>query len=685
MFYNHWYLRKNGRFGLVWLAATQSRVLSRRELAAVNVSMTVSNILEHIPGNYADVNNRPRRFSLYLSSQLMYGSVKVLQKQWEYLLGDLTGLLRRFHPDINPTTDIDLIITRHDPVTLESCVPSGIKDKCYDPFFGIFKENVADIQALLASWDDDYIKREPLDPETLTFKAELGSPNSVTDIQQIQILDHLDTSVSIEIPGEQDLPYPDAEHLAFIQAADQQINISVDDLITPAVSRILADQEISQLLADKLCEEGQTHARTIEETPAAKTPRELPSTPRKPKRRQPDDRGVRKIPRNLDAEGKSSSDDAASGSQSEIVRDGENVPVQQTSQTENVQRSTDSPKSPARPSIVQPVVSPEVPGRGENWLELNSSLQLTHIPHTPSPVRKRQPHKLIIDVTLQMTRNDLKQNMASSSETCAALVLPSTQKKDLFKEPGSEAVRHSKICRLWTRNCKFGLRVSETERNPHASSDISPLESPRIKRKQESLDYETPAKLRRAESMLSGQTSIEQRRDTSAVSAVNESRDRSKSLVGQASDDSAANLSADQNYISTYSEYERNMVDVSLAPLPEEQEQIMSPVPLQVLDEIPPLNVTDQTQRGSPKTTETAHNELLRLVREKAGERGNWTTFRTICPPASSSRLQAISLFGELCFQVAKRFLQVRQDEPYGEIFIWELMESPETSQETQH
>ncbi|KAK3777867.1 hypothetical protein RRG08_038114 [Elysia crispata] len=669
MFYNHWYLRKNGRFGLIWLAATQSRVLTRRELAAVNVSMTVSNILEHIPGNFTDVNNRPRRFSLYLSSQLMYGSVKVLQKQWEYLLGDLTALLKKFHPDISSTAEIDLIIARHEPVTLESCVPSGIKDKCYDPFFGVFKENMADIQALLAIWDDDYVKREPMGPEPI--KAELGSPHSVSDIQQIQISDHPDISMtSIEIPGEQDLPCPDAEHLAFIQAADQQFNTSVEDLIPPAIPRILDNQDISQLLANELPEEDKIQARTIEETPAAKTPRELPVTPKKPKRRHQDDKGgVRKKPRNLDAEGKLSSDDAASATRQEIVRDEEKVPVQHASQE---QKKSEFSKSPIRQSDVQQLLSPKVARHHENWLQMNSSLQLTPIPPTPSPIRKRQPHKLIIDETLQMTRLQLKQNMSSSSETCATLVLPSAQKKDLFKEPGSEALRHSTLSTLWTRNCKFGLRVSETDKDPLASSDISPLESPRIKRKKPIIDYETPLKLPRAESMLSGPGSIEKGRDTSTVSATNESKERSKSLIGPASDDSAANISADQNQISTYSEYERNLVDVSLAPLPEEQEQIVSPVPLQLPVEMPSIRVTDQLQKESVNTTESVHSELMRLVKENAGQRGIWTTFRNICPPLTSTRPLAISLFGELCFQVGKGLLQVRQDEPYGEIFIWE-------------
>ena len=48
-----------------------------------------------------------------------------------------------------------------------------------------------------------------------------------------------------------------------------------------------------------------SHARPVEETPAVKTPRELPRTPQKPKRKPREERdGGRKRPRNLDAEEK---------------------------------------------------------------------------------------------------------------------------------------------------------------------------------------------------------------------------------------------------------------------------------------------------------------------------------------------------------------------------------------------
>lgn len=673
MFYSHVYLRKNGRFGLVWLAATQSRVLSRRELMAVNVSLTVSNILEHVPGNLK-AENRPRRFSLYLSSQLMYGSVKVLQKQWEYLLGDLNGILRSFHSEISSTTEIDLILTKPEPVTLESYVPSSIKDKYYDPFFGVFKESIADVPALLASWDDDYVKKEPVSLGPEPFKAELGSPHSVTDVQKIQILDHPDMSLSIQIPDEQDLPYIDPSNLAFIQSADQQINISVEDLITPAVSRILENQNASNVFGTDLIEERMINApRPVEETPAAKITRELPSTPKKQKRKQTDKGdGARKRPRNLDAEERGSSDDATARSDQHKKIDAEDLSAQPLPEEAQRQPKEVSLESPS----IQPSQSPNVENLRENW-QHEPSIQLSPIaqnadPPTPSPMRKRQPHKLIIDEMLQMSRLDLKKNMNTSHDTCIQLVLPTAQKKDLFKEPGSKALSSLAVRKMWIRNCKLGLRVSEPDKEQLALSDISPLESPRVKRKEPTSGYETPGNVPRDDSALSGIASMEKGRNISDVSGTSQIKEKSTSLIGHASDDSSANISADQQHISMPPELDRNLLETSLAPLPEEQELIVSPVPLEVAVELQKTNGSDEPQAVFSTTIDDSQNSLLRVVHEKTGGKGNWTTFRTICPVKTTSRQLAIALFQELCWQVAKGALQVRQDDPYGEIIIWE-------------
>ncbi|GFN90636.1 hypothetical protein PoB_001714200 [Plakobranchus ocellatus] len=364
-----------------------------------------------------------------------------------------------------------------------------------------------------------------------------------------------------QVPGEQDLPFLDAENLALIQTADQQIDISAEELVTPGVSRILATQDVSNLSALDLPEQLRVPARPIEATPAVKTQRELPGTPQKPKRKQRDDRdGGRKKLKNLDAEEK------GSGSSQQKTLEDKTIISEREDQG---QQKADSQESPQRRLNEPQLLSPELTRhQPRDWVHMNTSFQLTPMPLTPSPIRKRQPHKLIIDETLQLTRNELKQNMTSSKDTSLPL-------KVIFS-----VIRRPSLQMLWSRNCKFGLRVSEYNRE--SSPVISPLSSPRFKRKESTADFKTPAKLSKAESMLSGPASIERGRDTSAISAPNESRERSKSFIGQASDDSTANISADQAQISTFSDHGKNLLEVSLAPLPEEQEQIISPGPLQV-------------------------------------------------------------------------------------------------------
>ena len=61
-----------------------------------------SDIIEHIPGLRTS-GSRGKEFSLYLSSQLMYGSVKIYQKQCEFMLSkySMNNLVQYFeHPTV---------------------------------------------------------------------------------------------------------------------------------------------------------------------------------------------------------------------------------------------------------------------------------------------------------------------------------------------------------------------------------------------------------------------------------------------------------------------------------------------------------------------------------------------------------------------------------------------------------
>lgn len=112
MFYSQDILQKRGgKFSKIWLAATKMSKLSRREVASIHISRSCDEILEYVelraePG---PSGKRPR-FSLYLSSLLMYGVVRIHQKQGEYLLEDVSSALIRMRSLVKTGSaeDIDL-------------------------------------------------------------------------------------------------------------------------------------------------------------------------------------------------------------------------------------------------------------------------------------------------------------------------------------------------------------------------------------------------------------------------------------------------------------------------------------------------------------------------------------------------------------------------------------------------
>ncbi|CAG5130410.1 unnamed protein product, partial [Candidula unifasciata] len=418
---------RNGRFGLIWLAATQTKVLSKRELYAIDISMTCSDILSHIPGYIGkEAVQRPRRFSLYLTSQLMYGSVRVLQKQWEYLFLDVSALLRKCHPEV--TSDIDLIILKQDPATIASCVPTS---KDYDPFFGNFKEATVDVEAILDIWDSSCVSKYLLGQPQPDIESP---PSSVADQMDIQIRDSHVMPIETMLPGEQDLPFMDMENLALFS---EDVSLSAEELLSPQLSRILAATDITQTQLSIY------RYAPLEETPAVRTAGDMPSTPQKPKRKRRQD-----VPEEKRAKRKAA--------------DQEGLP-------------TAAEELEVAPHVGAPEAAREMP-RGHDWLQQQPAIQLSPVSPSLSPVRRRRPRRLIVDQTIQMSREDMKHNMLTSDSTTQPLILPSVVETDLFKTPGSQSLKHPTLTKLWSRNCKLGLRIydTETESSPSAESPSPP-------------------------------------------------------------------------------------------------------------------------------------------------------------------------------------------------------------------
>ncbi|KFD47883.1 hypothetical protein M513_11236 [Trichuris suis] len=94
MFYS-WNIlaRKDGKFSVIWLAATRERKLSKKQCESVNLCNSCSELCKHIPS--PDRVKSVERFSLYLCSQLMFGIVVIFNRKHEYLLRELEQILSK--------------------------------------------------------------------------------------------------------------------------------------------------------------------------------------------------------------------------------------------------------------------------------------------------------------------------------------------------------------------------------------------------------------------------------------------------------------------------------------------------------------------------------------------------------------------------------------------------------------
>ncbi|XP_050396636.2 meiotic recombination protein REC8 homolog [Patella vulgata] len=137
-----------------------------------------------------------KRFSLYLSSQLMYGVVKIYNKQHDYLLNDASTFMSRLRLATVANEDIDLkeavshdLVTLPDPVTMFQP-----ETEYFDPLFGQIKENANEslmaherLQISSASESDQTITYSPKSIDPLRIGDVLGSPNTVSSIEEITL------------------------------------------------------------------------------------------------------------------------------------------------------------------------------------------------------------------------------------------------------------------------------------------------------------------------------------------------------------------------------------------------------------------------------------------------------------------------------------------------------------------
>ncbi|XP_078587345.1 meiotic recombination protein REC8 homolog isoform X1 [Branchiostoma floridae x Branchiostoma japonicum] len=440
MFYSQDILQKRGgKFGIIWIAATRARDLTRRDYSTVNVTKTCEQILIHFPENSRSVRGGFPRFSLYLTAQLMFGITLVHGKHAEYLYSDAMTLQSKFIPKRpgrrmvpGGTKDIDMrtparpteALRLEDPLDLYS---PGLVE--LDPEFG--RLNVSEDMIDPAFLPDIKIIHFPEDPPTPEWWPGRSRkspsplfPASPSEHDKTQVKDRKDISLPHDVLPELPFPVTDLD----------------DDLLPPEKDDILFSPGEEGILPVDL----PTHP------PPDRTEGEEPAT--KKKKSEDKKRKERSEPREPEKEKESPAD------HSPIDR-GEAPPVPEHSSSEDERRTR------------------------TRELEL-PPLNLDDILKTP-PRRPTRPGRgLQIDTDTQMSREDVRDNLAHPEHTLAKLVLanprpPPPTAEQLLNQPCIR-LHHPALLRVWqskipaTRFRNLQKTDSDTTTSPLSPEERDP-------------------------------------------------------------------------------------------------------------------------------------------------------------------------------------------------------------------
>ncbi|XP_064616065.1 meiotic recombination protein REC8 homolog [Liolophura sinensis] len=626
MFYSQDILQKRGgRFGIIWLAATNFKRLTRREFCSVNVNKTSDDILDYIL--LRALPSRPGaarpRLSLYLASQLMFGLTKVYGKQREYLLSDVTAMSTRFHMILAPVADIDLRVTpRADLVTNpDYAAQSSRYGPAFDPYFGVFGvEDTPDTDIIpeLKMWESQVISpQSELSPSIhLSRKPAAVSPPHTVSSSEITMMEEIMSEPAArELTVEEDLP-------------------------------ILSDEQLETLMHQVGLED--PLLRVTSPSQAVSTPIQHPSLTGTSKR--------------------------------DLLPPLEETPIAGV-HVSLLQPTMIRQARPPSPGITPRVPSPDTRRRKRKRSSLALELSPTA---TPSPRRARHKRRLpFIDRDTQIPKAVMRENLNSSETTCRPFELPeigSVPLTDVFKRPGRKALRSSSLSYLWSRNAyptefmetssdidhpiwtvpDLSVERSSTseEEQRQAVVDVTVTESAEMTRIQDvtgqSIEILREASLTLERSRQLDNTSLSLDRDIHERSAGEEQlpRKRPKVSVGTSSGDEMADLQVDQSD-GDLSDHSRH-VGKQLYVLPEVLEEEVQMPAMETMREMPSTQVEE---------------ELISAVsRQTASE--VYTTFQDICPPSSTSRLTAAKTFSKILEFCASSRLKCYQAESYGDIYV---------------
>ncbi|KAJ8004756.1 hypothetical protein DPEC_G00139590 [Dallia pectoralis] len=188
-FYPNVLNRHTGCFSTIWLAATKGIRIQRRDYMKVNVYRTCNDIMDYVLVRVPPLQpGLPRpRFSLYLSSQLLYGVVIVYHRQCGLQLEDIQHILDKL-AKTRRAQNIDVDVSdRH---TL--CLPDMLSfleesEWAANPFFGQMQSEyqMPSPNTLIQLGGQFGVKRPLLQsPGTPSLDGITASPESITLIER---------------------------------------------------------------------------------------------------------------------------------------------------------------------------------------------------------------------------------------------------------------------------------------------------------------------------------------------------------------------------------------------------------------------------------------------------------------------------------------------------------------------
>ncbi|XP_052251787.1 meiotic recombination protein REC8 homolog isoform X2 [Dreissena polymorpha] len=403
--------------------------LTRRDIASVNVDQSCDDILQYIEVRLDPQlprKHRPR-LSLYLSSLLMYGIVRIHNKHSQYLLDDVVLALTKFGHIINKLTEIELReLPRADLVTLPDMAMDfeNMSSQELDNFL-IVPEHHEDVwwleASLLSPKSEVMLSPEPA-RKRKTRKGKTGEEEGertgpqVANVEDITLREaptlpcmDMDNIMSPhrQIPPDQDLP--------------PMTQAELEDLLLQGEEPIPPREEQMGPLPD------------------------LPtSTPAHPGMQPPTQQHGQSI-------------------LSPIVPLREELEVTLPVQPEVRPRPSRKPSQPPAPEVTMTTSPQQGPRVPRHSLEMDLSEIRPGV--SPSP-RRRRRQLVFADKETQISKEKMKEFLNTGATTCEPFTVKDTtgmEAHDLLMMPGDRALHRPPWLSLWQRRARFRRGLPESE------------------------------------------------------------------------------------------------------------------------------------------------------------------------------------------------------------------------------